>query len=83
MLVCLLTLLAGCATAPVPATKTKVVYEGPPAALYPECDEPVLSFQTNDALARSVFELRQALSECRAGVDDLRQWAETTAEVNQ
>lgn len=72
----LLTLLAGCAATSEPATQTKVVYEAPPAALFPECEEPVVSFGTNDDLARAYMRVRSALDECRQGVADLREWAD-------
>ena len=75
----LMTLLVGCAATSAPATKTKVVYESPPAALYPECAEPVLNFTTNEALAESFYAVRSALTECRAGVEDLRQWGDDNA----
>ena len=79
-LVCLTMLLIGCAATKPPATQTKVVHDKPPAALYPECAEPVVSFDTDEDLAEAFYAMRQALTECRAGVQALKSWSDAQGE---
>lgn len=65
--------LTACAGAPE-ITHTRRV--APPADLVQDCPVPDGPVDTNGALARLVLALKQALAECNADKQALREWAQ-------
>jgi hypothetical protein len=73
-LVFLAILLTGCATNPEPVVQTKVIYEQPPAILYPDCSPPEHDIASNGDLVRAYRDLKQKLTHCHFGVQQIRNW---------
>lgn len=74
MIACLLVFASGCSTTREPVTRTEVKRISPPESLYPECREPEVTIETNGDLARGFRAMRTALTQCRSGMEQVKEW---------